>query len=73
VPPEEQAIHECIILKAFVDQKECIKQLKDKDTIKKIAGTYFSFPRVLVELEDHEARKNYIDFINNFNFLFLVS
>jgi hypothetical protein len=46
VPPKEQAIHECIILKAFVDQKECIKQLNDKDTNKKIAGMYLSFPRV---------------------------
>ena len=62
MPPKEQTIHECIILKAFVDQKECIKQLKDKDAIKKIAGTYFSFPRVLVELEDDEARENYFGF-----------
>ena len=62
MPPKEQTIHECIILKAFVDQKECIKQLKDKDAIKKIAGTYLSFPRVLVELEDDEARENYFGF-----------
>ena len=62
MPPKEQTIHECIILKAFVDQKECIKQLKDKDAIKKIAGTNFSFPRVLVELEDDEARENYFGF-----------
>ena len=62
MPPKEQTIHECIFLKAFEDQKECIKQLKDKDAIKKMAGTYFSFPRVLVELKDDEARENYFGF-----------
>ena len=67
MPPKEQTIHECIILKAFVDQKECIRQLKikDKDAIKKIAGTYFSFPRVLAELEDHKVRENNIGIKNN--------
>jgi hypothetical protein len=55
VPPKDKAIHECIILKANANQKECIKQLKDKESIKKIAGTYFSFPRALIELKDEEV------------------
>ncbi len=57
MPPKKEFLQDCIILKAFIQQKECVKQLKDnnKDSIKKIAGTYFSFPRSLVELEDDDV------------------
>lgn len=58
MPPKKEVLHECIILKAFLDQKECVMQLKNKESIKKIAGTHFSFPRNLIDIEDSEVHKN---------------
>ncbi len=57
---KKDVIKNCIVLKAFVDQKECVKQFIDKDSIK-IAGTYFSFPRAVVGLEDDDVSKELIN------------
>ena len=56
--PKTEVIHECVVLKAFVNQNECLLQLKRKkkeDDIRKIAGSYFSFPRNLIQLEDYQV------------------
>ena len=56
--PKTEVIHACVVLKAFVNQNECLLQLKgekSEDDIKKIAGSYFCFPRNLIQLEDNEV------------------
>jgi hypothetical protein len=48
-------------LKAFIAQKECVKQLKDKENIKKIAKNVFKLSRALVELDDDDVSKEIIE------------
>jgi hypothetical protein len=54
-PKKQPIIEDCIILKAFINQIECLKQLKNADDIKRIEGATFSFPRALVYLDDDEV------------------
>lgn len=57
-PKKQSDVVDCITLKAFDAKKQatCIKQLKNSEDIKKIAGATFTFPRTLVHLEDDEVK-----------------